>query len=317
MGGVEIRETTTDWRSYDSVAESYAQVRAARNALLARDLVALVVPPFRGRVLDVGAGTGVAAQAALVATGSDGTVVAVDPSLGMLRRVDSRGRIPVAAAAAPGLPFAGGRFDAVLANLVLADVSDYRPALGEMTGVLRPGGRLGATVWGSLGDGPPVDDHDERAAYDLWRRLATELVDAAALDDAADEAIPWAAWFADPARLRAALEAAGLSRVELVGRAYRYQLSHADWLTGVHTSAQARYLRGTVDDAKWEAFTTRVLGAARRLGPGVAPLRRRGAPRRRHVARSPPRPGRVGASTDRRVLTPPHGTSVDSPPWTP
>ncbi len=265
------RDTSTDWRSYDSVADSYAQVRADRNALLARDLVALVAPPFRGRVLDVGAGTGVAAQAALAATGADGTVVAVDPSLAMLLRVDARGRIPVAAAAAPGLPFARGRFDAVLANLVLADVADYRPALADMTEVLRPGGRLGVTVWGSLGDAPPVDDRDERAAYDVWHGLAGELVDAATLDEAAEEAFPWAAWFADPARLRVALEATGLRHVELVGRAYRYQLTHADWLTGVHTSARARYLHGAVDPAEWEAFSARVIDALRGTVPEPLP----------------------------------------------
>ncbi len=55
------------WRSYDSVADAYVRVRSVRNAMLARDLVAAVAPPFGGRVPDVGAGTGVAADAAALA----------------------------------------------------------------------------------------------------------------------------------------------------------------------------------------------------------------------------------------------------------
>jgi len=264
---VAARDQTPDWRSYDSVAEPYARVRAIHHTLLARDLVALVAPSFRSRVLDVGAGTGVAAQAALSATGPDGLVVAVDPSIEMLRRVDARGRIPVAVGGAPSLPFAADGFDAVLANLVIADVPDYRRALTDMARVLRPGGRLGLTVWGALGDAPPVDDEQERAAYEHWATAAAALVDADALDTAAREALPWGQWFADPDRVRAALTEAGLERIELTGRAYRYRLSHADWLAAVGTSAKARYLRHVIGEAAWASFDAQVLGTLRGTGP--------------------------------------------------
>ena len=58
----------------------------------------------------------------------------------MLRRVDAGGRIPVVVGGARRLPFAADGFDAVLANLVIADVPDYRLALADMARVLRPGG---------------------------------------------------------------------------------------------------------------------------------------------------------------------------------
>jgi len=264
---VAARDPATDWRSYDSVADAYARVRAIHHTLLARDLVALVAPTFRGRALDVGAGTGIAAQAALAATGADGTVVAVDPSVEMLRRVDARGRIPLAVGGAPGLPFAAAGFDVVLANLVITDVPDYGLALADMARVLRPGGRLGVTVWGALGDAPPVPDDEERAAYEVWAGAAAELADPDAVERAAREALPWGQWFADPDHLREALVAAGLARVELTGRAYRYRLSHADWLAAVGTSAKARYLRHVAGDDAWTAFTGRVLDGIRRAVP--------------------------------------------------
>ena len=243
-------------------------VRAIHHTLLARDLVALVAPSFRSRVLDVGAGTGVAAQAALSATGPDGSVVAVDPSIEMLRRVDARGRIPVAVGGAPSLPFAADRFDAVLANLVIADVPDYRRALADMARVLRPGGRLGLTVWGALGDAPPVDDEQERAAYEHWATAAAALVDADALDTAAREALPWGQWFADPDRVRAALDRSRRRAHRTDGRAPTATGCRTrDWLAAVGTSAKARYLRHVIGEAAWASFDAQVLGTLRGTVP--------------------------------------------------
>jgi SAM-dependent methyltransferase len=254
------------WRSYDAVADAYARVRAVRNAVLARDLVAAVAPPFGSRVLDVGAGTGVAAAAAAAATGADGVVVAADPSLALLERASVPRRFARVVAAAPGLPWPVGTFDAIVANLVVAHFADYEGPLAELVDLLRPGGRLGVTTWGRLGDGPPVDDRQERSAYAAWDAAAAEVADLEALDAAGATDAPWEGWFGDPANLRAALDHAGVRRVEMLGRAYRYKLTHDDWLAAHHTSARGRALRRSLDGPAWDAFENRVRTRMRDTG---------------------------------------------------
>ena len=132
-----------DWRSYDSVAETYARIHAPRLAEPARDLVELTGIEAGWRVLDVGTGTGVAAFAA---AGTGANVVGIDEAPGMLRVARSAdGSLPVATAIAIDLPFRDGTFDALLANFVLAHFTKYKTALFDMKRVLRPGGRLGLT----------------------------------------------------------------------------------------------------------------------------------------------------------------------------
>ncbi len=154
---METRSGERTWQSYDDVAGAYARIAAVCHAHLARDLVAAVAPPFGAAVLDVGAGTGLAALAAADAVGSDGDVVALDPSAALLKQA-SAARLRRVAGAAPGLPFPGGRFDVVLASLVVGHFFDYRPALDDLLRVLRPGGRIGLTTWGRFDDAPLVDD---------------------------------------------------------------------------------------------------------------------------------------------------------------
>ena len=52
----------SDWRTYDDVAEIYERVHAPRFAEVARDLLALAQLEPPSRVLDIGTGTGIAAQ---------------------------------------------------------------------------------------------------------------------------------------------------------------------------------------------------------------------------------------------------------------
>ncbi|AYG03366.1 class I SAM-dependent methyltransferase [Gryllotalpicola protaetiae] len=100
-----------------------------------------------GRLLDVGTGTGsVAISAARVGWAVD----AFDAERSMvdfaMQRADAAG-IRFVTAALPHLPYPDQAFDAVTANFVLNHIDHPRAGLAELRRVLRPGGRLVATVW--------------------------------------------------------------------------------------------------------------------------------------------------------------------------
>jgi SAM-dependent methyltransferase len=90
----------------------------------------------RGRVLELGAGTGLNVQH--YPEGADVTFTEPDPA--MAKRL--RRRVEVVSAPAEELPFADASFDTVVATLVFCTVGDVRAALRETRRVLAPGGRL-------------------------------------------------------------------------------------------------------------------------------------------------------------------------------
>ena len=247
------------WQSYDSVADAYERSWHWAFEPVARDLVELVALAPGDVVLDVGTGTGVAAAAS--AKARSGVLVGIDPSVPMLRRAHAHVSLAPVAAAAPGLPFPPRTFDVVVANLVVSHFSRYDDALADMVRVLRPGGRLGVTAWGSMGD-EPVDDDEQRELTEIWSSSAAGFVDLDAAADTVDAAIPGEAWFADPARLRAALVGSRLRGVAVHSRTYRTTLSLAEALAGFETSVRGRYVRHTLDAAAWTRFRHEVAAAA-------------------------------------------------------
>ena len=105
----------------------------------------LVEPiPAGSRVLDVGCGSGHLA-AELTSAGHE--VHGVDPDPEMVALTASRSAASVTTGALPDLPFAEGSFDVVLANFVLNHVDDPRVAARGLARVVRPGGRVAATIW--------------------------------------------------------------------------------------------------------------------------------------------------------------------------
>jgi len=92
------------------------------------------------KMLDVASGTGVVARAALEATKNDVDVVALDPSIGMLRA--GRTGVDKVQAKAESLPMMSNHFDFLTIGFALRHFADLRGVFDECRRVLKPGGRL-------------------------------------------------------------------------------------------------------------------------------------------------------------------------------
>lgn len=136
---------------------------------LAEALVARSSVPLAGRrVLDAGAGTGVA-TAALRAAGA--VPVAVDRSPDMLAAVPAPAP-PRAVADVRRLPLRAGAVDAAVAAFVLNHLADPGLALAEFARVVRPGGVVLATVYANSFRSPARERVDEVATAEGWRAPA-------------------------------------------------------------------------------------------------------------------------------------------------
>src|SRR5262245_27436505 len=137
---------------WDRMSDTYWRELDARFAPVVERLIARAALAPGERVLDLGTGTGAAAERAAGLVGPAGEVLAVDISPAMLaqaRRLAARaiGNVVLREGRAEALPAADGAFDAVLASLSLMFVLDRPAAAREIARVLRPGGRLVAAVW--------------------------------------------------------------------------------------------------------------------------------------------------------------------------
>lgn len=130
---------------------------AARSALLA---------DLRGRVLEIGAGTGLN----LPHYPPGITLVLTEPSAGMRARLAARTSAEVAPCGAEALPFPDASFDEAVSTLVLCSVRDPDRALSEIRRVLAPGGRL--RFLEHVASDHPLTGPVQRALDPLWAPLA-------------------------------------------------------------------------------------------------------------------------------------------------
>jgi SAM-dependent methyltransferase len=133
------------YAEWAGIAAPYSRSFGALCACTIPDLIAEAGEP--GRLLDVGTGTGEVAVAA-AAAGWDVDAFDAEPSMIAFAsaRADAAG-IRFTTAKLPGAGYPDETFDAVTANFAINHVDHPRECLAELWRVLRPEGRLVATVW--------------------------------------------------------------------------------------------------------------------------------------------------------------------------
>jgi ubiquinone/menaquinone biosynthesis C-methylase UbiE len=134
---------TVALKSRVSQDELYETVMARADAAGLAEQRAALVRGLRGRVLEIGAGTG----AMFPYYASDVELVALEPDERFVARAreragDAKCTVRIVVGSALDLPFDAGSFDAIVSCLVLCSVDDPPKALAEIARVARPGGNL-------------------------------------------------------------------------------------------------------------------------------------------------------------------------------
>jgi SAM-dependent methyltransferase len=133
--------------AYDEHAAEYARLLDPTLAGLVERLAELADPRPGVKLLDLATGTGAVARA-VAARGA--SVVGVDVSAPMLAVArELSGDIDFRVADAHALPFSEGEFDLVVCSLALSHFHEPSKAMGEALRILRAGGQLVASTWGT------------------------------------------------------------------------------------------------------------------------------------------------------------------------
>jgi SAM-dependent methyltransferase len=141
--GGSVTSTEQSRLKYDALADRYEEI-FFYVADLGRRLVEVAAPRPGARVLDVGAGRGAVARAALV---RGCVVTAVDSSGGMVAKLRSdHPTITARQLDAGRLDFPDGSFDVVTAGFLVQVLDDPAAALAEFHRVLAPGGTVALSL---------------------------------------------------------------------------------------------------------------------------------------------------------------------------
>ncbi len=135
---------TGEQKGHTWFASIYDRLQASAERSFMKEIREDIVGGARGRVLEVGAGTGASFP---YYNDHAEEIIVTEPDPYMLewarRRAEDVGRpIDLRQAPAEELPFEDGSFDTVVSTLVMCTVTDPRRALSEVRRVLKPSGEL-------------------------------------------------------------------------------------------------------------------------------------------------------------------------------
>lgn len=188
-----------------AVGEAYEQHMVPGMFLRWAHVALRYAAPRQGEsVLDVACGTGIGARLAAEAVAPSGKVIGLDIDPGVIavaRQVAGNAPTPVEwhAANALGMPFESGTFDLCLCLQGLQFFPDRLAGFAEIRRVLKPSGRLVATIWGPL--------ESNKGHHAVVQALERQNVDAAAAKRACS--------FADAEDIKQTAGRAGFVDIEL------------------------------------------------------------------------------------------------------
>lgn len=167
-------------------------------------LIELAAPQPGEHVLDVACGTGIGARLAAHAVGSTGRVAGLDVDRGVIevaRKVTRGPATPMDwhCASALTMPFTDGEFDLCLCLQGVQFFPDRLAGLAEIRRVLRPSGRLVASIWAPL--------EFNKGHHAVVQALERQKVDASGAKRACS--------FADADDIRQIATRAGFTNIEL------------------------------------------------------------------------------------------------------
>lgn len=168
------------------------------------------------RVLDIAAGTGLAAESALGTVGATGHVTAADLSPAMIekarRRFGNTPNVSLAVEDGQALSFSDESFDAVVCSLGLMFFPDPLRGLAEFRRVLRLGGRAAASV-----NTVPQRSYNTRINLAIARHVPALMEASARVFSLGDEA-----------KLKSLFEATDFRDVEITTERHRFVLPSFD-----------------------------------------------------------------------------------------
>jgi SAM-dependent methyltransferase len=170
----------------------------------AERIVRIAAPQPREHVLDVACGTGIGARFAAAHVGPGGEVAGLDVDAGVIAVAQEVARqsaltIEYHCASALEMPFADAAFDLCLCLQGLQFFPDRLRGLSEMRRVLKPSGRLVASIWAAIEFNK---GHDA-----VVRALESQGVDASPAKRACS--------LSDPEEIREAASRAGFTHIDV------------------------------------------------------------------------------------------------------